>query len=364
MKSILIVEDDAPTRCLIARWLRTAGFACDEASNAAEAMIYLQSHHVDLVTCDMRMPGRSGAELQKDVCLRWPDVPFIMLTGHGEASTAIESLTAGAAGYLIKPVQREELLFQVDRALERQQLLAEKRHYTQQLEQKVHEQTLEIRAAHEETIHRLMTATMYRDEETGAHIRRTGLFSALLARASGWSESEADQIRLAAPMHDVGKIAIPDAILRKPGQLTEQEFAVMKEHTVIGARMLEGSSSKVLDLARVIALQHHERWDGSGYPFGRSAGSISDAARIVAIVDVYDAITHDRVYRSAMSREQAVAVMMSGQGTHFDPVLLTTFMAILEEVEDISRDHPDGPDDIYTTLPGAAYDARSMASTR
>lgn len=212
-----------------------------------------------------------------------------------------------------------------------------------QLEQKVLEQTREIRAAHEETIHRLVNATMCRDEETGAHIRRTGLFSEVLALAAGWSTSAAEQIRLAAPMHDVGKLGIPDVILRKPGKLTPAEFEFMKQHTVIGARILEGSSSEFLQMACEIALNHHERWDGKGYPAGRAGEAIPECARILSIVDVYDALTHDRVYRPALPRDEALQLMQQGQGTQFDPTLLTTFFTVLEEIDEIAARNPDSP---------------------
>jgi putative two-component system response regulator len=184
-------------------------------------------------------------------------------------------------------------------------------------------------------------ASACRDEETGAHIRRTGLFSEFLALKSGWSVAEAEQLRMAAPMHDVGKIGIPDAILRKHGKLTDEEFEQMKQHTIIGARMLAGSSSPVLQLAEKIALSHHERWDGDGYPHRLSGEQIPEAARILSIVDVYDAISHDRVYRPAMSEELVLEIMRRGMGTHFDPHLLTFFLANYEQLREISLANPD-----------------------
>jgi putative two-component system response regulator len=191
----------------------------------------------------------------------------------------------------------------------------------------------------------LVTAAGCRDEETGGHIRRTGLFSEVLALAAGWSPAEAEQLRMAAPMHDVGKIGIPDAILRKPGKLTPQEFELMKQHTTIGARMLHGSNSPVLQLAEKIALSHHERWDGQGYPQGLAGEAIPEAARILAIVDVYDALSHDRVYRSALPDDELMSILQAGQGTHFDPGLLATFFTVLEPIRSIAEQHPDHADD-------------------
>jgi putative two-component system response regulator len=249
-------------------------------------------------------------------------------------------------------VHREEYVFQVRQALERQQLLHERRQYTQMLERRVQEQTIEIRQAHEETIHRLVTATMCRDEETGAHIRRTGLLSEALALAAGWSASEAERLRMAAPMHDVGKIGIPDSILQKPGPLTPDEFEIMKQHTVIGARMLTGSTSPVLQLAEAIARSHHERWDGKGYPDGLSGHQIPEAARILSVVDVYDAISHDRVYRPAMAEDQVLSTIREGQGSQFDPEIVVTFFAAYEQLREISASNPDAqPSDTLAKLP-------------
>ena len=169
-----------------------------------------------------------------------------------------------------------------------------------------------FRHAHEETILRLVSALRYRDEETGGHIKRTGLHCELFAEVLGWPPEGIENIRMAAPMHDLGKIGIPDAILKKPGKLTQDEFEVMKTHTIIGAQMLEGSESAVLQMARDIALCHHERWDGAGYPRGIARWAIPESARIVAIVDVFDALTHRRVYHEAAPEEQALAIMEAG----------------------------------------------------
>ena len=235
------------------------------------------------MTLDIRLPGRSGADLLPDVKAAFPDTAVIMLTGNDETRTAVATLAQGASGYLLKPVERDELVFQVGSALERRRLTLENRQYLRGLERRVREQTAEIRQAHEETIHRLVAASLYRDEETGMHIKRTGLLSELLATATGWPRAEAETIRMAAPMHDVGKIGIPDAILRKPEKLTSEEFDVMKTHTLIGAGMLAGSRSAVLQMAEEIARSHHERWDGGGYPARLTQHAIPESARIVAL---------------------------------------------------------------------------------
>ncbi|MCE5267586.1 MAG: CHASE domain-containing protein [Planctomycetaceae bacterium] len=229
----------------------------------------------------------------------------------------------------------------IDRRVFVEQSLAEKHRYAGELEQKVRAQTGHIRRAQEEIIHRLLSASQWRDEETGSHVRRVGLWSELLAKAAGWSAAQCDCIRQAAPMHDVGKIGIPDAILRKPGKLMPDEFRVMKTHTSIGADMLGGSNVPLLQMAREIALNHHERWDGKGYPHGVAAQDVPESARIVAIVDVYDALTHDRVYRPAMSEEEALTILREGAGTQFDPLLLAHFFLHHSEIRRIAEQYPD-----------------------
>ncbi len=213
--------------------------------------------------------------------------------------------------------------------------------YTLHLEKRVREQTADIRSAQEEVLVRLAAASQHRDEETGMHIRRTGVLSQALARSGGWVGDELEAIRQAAPMHDIGKIGIPDAILRKPGKLTPQEFEVMKTHTVIGAQILAGSKVPMLRMAREIALNHHERWDGKGYPRGLAGKSIPESARIVSIVDCYDALTHDRVNRPAFSEDVAVAILQKESGKQFDPDLLAEFFRHLPEMRRLAEQHPE-----------------------
>jgi HD-GYP domain-containing protein (c-di-GMP phosphodiesterase class II) len=213
--------------------------------------------------------------------------------------------------------------------------------YRTSLEDKVREQTADIRRTQEEVIYRLITAAQWSDEETGMHIRRTGLLSEVLARATSWYGDDLETIRQAAPLHDIGKIGIPDTILRKPGKLTPEEFEVMKTHTRIGADILAGSNVPMLQMAREIALNHHERWDGKGYPRGIAGKAIPESARIVTIVDVYDALSHDRVYRPALPEAEVLAIMQQGSGTQFDPLLMTHFFLHLSEIRRISKEHPD-----------------------
>jgi putative two-component system response regulator len=338
---ILAVDDESYVRDLVCRWLKGAGHVCAQAPNAKVAWEHLRTNEVHLMVLDVNMPGRSGLELLSDVHESYPDTAVLMMTGTGEARTAVDALTHGAWGYLVKPVEQQELVCQVRSALEHRQLRIEQRNYMRNLEEKVRQQTAEIRTAHEETIYRLVAASLCRDEETGTHIKRTGLLSEMLARAAGWSAAEAEIIRMAAPMHDVGKIGIPDAILRKPAKLTPEEFEVMKAHTLIGAKMLEGSKSAILSMAHDIALNHHERWDGTGYPQGLSGPAISEPARIVSIVDVFDALSHDRIYRRALPEGEVLTHLARGAGTQFDPGMVALFSAHYEEVRQLVQANPD-----------------------
>ncbi len=340
-RTVLVVDDESSVRNLLARWLTDDGWHCLTAANAVQALEVLLQNSVQVVTCDINMPGQNGLWLLDQINKLYPETSVLMLTVALDTQRAIEALPKGASGYLLKPIQSQEYLFQIRQAWERRQLVRERHEHLRTLERRVHEQTVALRLAQEETIHRLVMASACRDEETGAHIRRTGLFSEFLALSAGWSEAEAEQLRMAAPMHDVGKIGIPDAILRKRGKLTEEEFEQMKRHTTVGARMLAGSHSAVLQLAEKIALSHHERWDGDGYPQQLSGEEIPEAARILSIVDVYDAISHDRVYRPAMSEEVVLEIMRRGLGTHFDPHLLTLFLTDYEQYREISLANPD-----------------------
>jgi len=338
---VLIVDDESDARTTVCRWLTRAGFQCGEAASGREAIARLHDQETHLLTLDISVPDRSGLEILSQIKQRWPDTEVLVLTALEETATAVEAMTLGAYGYLLKPIGSSELIFQAKKALERRDLIVERRHYTATLEAKVRQQMQAIRLAHEETILRLLSASRYRDEETGTHVRRTGLYCELFTEVLGWPSDQVQNIRLAAPMHDLGKIGIPDAILQKPGKLTPQEFAVMKTHTVIGAQMLEGSESEILQMAHEIAMSHHERWDGTGYPRGLAGLAIPESARILAIVDVFDALTHHRVYHEALPENQAMEIMEQGRGKHFDPFLFSVFLSLLPEIRRIAHQNPD-----------------------
>jgi len=211
----------------------------------------------------------------------------------------------------------------------------------EKLELEVHRRTQQIREREEEIAIKLIAAAGKRDEETGAHIRRIGLYSAEMAKELSWPQLLIDDIKLAAPMHDIGKIGIPDNILQKPGRLTEAEFEIMKGHASIGGDMLAGSDIPMLNLASVIANGHHEKWDGTGYPNGLKAEEIPEAARIVAIVDVYDALVHKRVYKAAFPEAEALAIMDEMAINHLDPSLYRLFISIIDKIREIKDQNQD-----------------------
>ena len=231
------------------------------------------------------------------------------------------------------------------------------------LHEEVRRKTREIRAREEEIALRLICATDCRDDgETGSHIRRLGLYSELIARHLGWSDEDADEIRIAAPMHDIGKIGIPDHILKKPGKLTEAEFDVMKMHPEIGGRILANSDSPLVQMARDISLGHHEKWDGSGYPLGLKGVDIPISARIVAIVDVFDALIHKRVYKDEMPVEGAIELMQEGRGKHFDPAIFDLFISLKTQMQEIAYDYSNPIGDDFDDFDGLLQDVKMTRS--
>jgi len=335
---ILIVDDEPFVREILSRWLDSEGYNCHVAANAEQAWQPLQRGDFSLLVTDIRMPGKSGIELLAMAKEQFPDLAVIMVTAVDDRNTAIRTLELGAYGYVTKPLEKNEVIINVVNALERRRLALESRQYELRLREKVREQTEDIRASREEIVLRLMAAQEYRHDETGGHIHRMGLYCEAVAKKMGHPQEYTEMLRLTAPMHDVGKIAISDLILMKPGKLTDAEFEIMKTHTITGAHILEGTTLPILNLARDIALYHHEKWDGSGYPEGLAELDIPEASRIVAVVDVYDALVHERVYRPAMPGKDALAIIVDGRGKHFDPRILDTFLETLPDLRRIREE--------------------------
>jgi len=327
--NILVVDDEDYIRRMVVYGLQMHGYTCLQADSGPAALDMLDAHPFDLIVTDLMMPGMTGLELLAAVQLVQPNIAVILLTGVDSSDTAIAALTQGAYGYMIKPVQPNELLINVVNALRRRKLEIQHLTFEQQL-------ASEVIARTEEITLRLVTASEYRDEETGTHIRRIAQYAAFLAQTIGWSADQVELLRLAAPMHDIGKIGIPDRILLKPGKLEPDEFTQMKQHTVIGASILADSAVPLIQMANVVALSHHERWDGSGYPQGLAGDAIPESARIVALTDVYDALRTDRVYRPAFPEVETLAIMAASKA-QFDPRLYASLIENIEEFRRIRR---------------------------
>lgn len=332
----VLAVDDEPDLCkMIAIWLNREGIACDTACNVTEAVSLLQRNPYDLVVSDIMMPGKSGIDLLDIVSEQFPATAMIMATAVDSRDTAVTTLEKGAFGYVIKPFEKNELLINVINALERRRIILEHADYEKHLELEVRDRTADIRNREEQIALHLISAAGYRDEETGEHIRRIGLFSEVLAKQLGWEQGQIDYLRIAGPMHDVGKIGIPDNILRKPGKLTDEEFAIIKKHPLIGSQILQDADIPLLAMAHDIALYHHEKWDGSGYPFGLAGDAIPQAAQIVAVADVYDALSNNRIYRNALPENLVLSIMAAGRGSHFNPVIYDCFSQVVPEFRKI-----------------------------
>ena len=343
--TILIVDDEPQIRRMLRRILQPRGFECLEADGVPEALAVLDANAVDLVLSDINMDRGSGLDLVSELKPRIPDLAVVMVTSTDDARVAVEALARGAYGYVMKPFQINEIVIQVDNALRRRELELEHRDSQWILEHRVWRATDALRRTQEEVALRLIAASEYRDNETGAHIRRIGLYAAEMGRLLGWDESRIHDIRVAAPMHDVGKIGIPDNILQKPGKLEADEWGVMKTHAIIGQRILAGTGIPLMDMASHISAGHHEWWNGKGYPEGVVGDATPLEARIVAVLDVYDALTHDRCYKPAWPEEKAVAVIEEEAGTHFEPDLVRLFVDNIATMRAIRLSLPEEPND-------------------
>jgi putative two-component system response regulator len=341
MQSRLLVVDDGHAARAVAGRILQSHYDVEFAADANEARLKMMRGSFDLLLCDIHLPGESGMELMASL-LSGPedDVAVVMVTAEDNPATADRAFELGAYGYLVKPYRRGDLLITVSNALHRRQLEQQSRAYQRELKQDVITKSLEtehvralLRRSEEslehsrlETVHKLSLAVEMRDQVTGHHLSRMGAYCEEIARRMHLPEQVCDIISLAAQMHDIGKVAIPDRILLKRGPLTEEERAVVETHAEIGKQILQGSESPIMRLAEAIAWTHHEKVDGSGYPCGLEGEEIPVHGRIAAVADVYDALTRDRPYRQAMPVADATALMAEGRGTHFDEEVLDVFM--------------------------------------
>ncbi len=329
---IAIVDDEPANVQLLERILEPAGFQnLVGHTDPLELLETCRNLPPDLVLLDLMMPGMDGFEVLKRLKSELPDFalrPVMVVTSDGDRDTKQRALSGGAKDFVVKPLSPVEVRLRVGNLLETRFLHLALQDHSDHLEEMVEGRTAELNEARLEILERLALAAEYRDDDTGEHTRRVGRESAALARALGLSADEVERIRRAAPLHDVGKIAVHDAILLKPGPLTDEEFRTMERHTTVGAEILSGSRFPLLRLAEQLALSHHENWDGSGYPRGISGGGIPLAARIVSVVDAFDSLTHDRVYKSAWTEEEALDEIERQIGLKFDPRVAETFLRV------------------------------------
>jgi putative two-component system response regulator len=326
---ILIVDDEEANLRVLVRLLEQRGYTnVKTLSDPREVLPTFFEWDPDLILLDLHMPHIDGwgvlAQLS-DAKLETSYLPVLMLTADATRETKQRALSIGAKDFLSKPFDATEVLLRIDNLLHTRLLHLELEHYNRALEARVLERTQELDKARYEIIERLALAAEFRDDDTHQHTWRVGQMAAYLAKAADLPSADVEVIRRAAPLHDVGKIGIPDAILLKPGKLTPDEFAHMKTHTTIGARILSQSEFTLLQVASEIALTHHERWDGNGYPNRLAGDEIPIVGRIVAVVDVFDALTHERPYKPAWPVGDALAEMERQRGTQFD----ATFVDVL-----------------------------------
>jgi putative two-component system response regulator len=324
---ILIVDDEKTNIRFLEIILRQAEYSnVHSTADSRETLELFRSIEPDLVLLDIAMPHLDGFEVMQQLHQEMRDhtVPILILTADATTKTRHRALKEGAQDFLTKPLDEIEVLLRIKNLLET-------RFHSVLLETEVQKRTQDLHNAQLETLQRLALAAEYRDDDTGLHTRRVGANAGGIAKILGWPQEQVDLITRAAPLHDVGKIGISDAILLKPGKLTDEEFDIMKEHTAIGAKMLSGSTSPWLQMAEEIALTHHERWNGKGYPLGKAGEEIALTGRIVAVADVFDALTHERPYKKAWPVGQALTEIKSQSGRQFDPRVVDAFLDVQEK---------------------------------
>jgi len=326
---IIAVDDEPANLKLLQKLLSTQGYEnVVLVQDPREAVKVYEQTRTDLILLDLNMPHIDGFGVMEQLkALNDPLLPpILVLTAQSGREFVIKALSSGARDYVTKPFERMELLMRVRNLLDVH--LAHRMVMDQKtlLEAMVESRTEELNRTRLQVVQRLGRAAEYRDNETGLHTIRMSKYSAHLARSLGWSEASADLLLQASPLHDLGKIGIPDNILLKPGKLDEQEWEIMKTHVTIGARILGDGDTELMQMAAEIALAHHEKWDGTGYPGGLAGSNIPIAARIVALADVFDALTTERPYKKAWPVDQAVGFIQEQAGKHFDPVVVEHFI--------------------------------------
>lgn len=361
---ILIIDDQPELRELLSSFLASLGYETQTAENGQDGLLKLEQRQADLVTVDLQMPVMDGKAFILEAVKRWPDLPIVIVSGIDAVDQAVEALRLGARDFITKPIESFSLVKNtLDKALESAELIRQNRDYQHNLERMVEQRTDELEEIKRQLLFSLGKAAEFRDNETGRHVIRVGKMCGLIGKAMGMDASMVKTFEEAAPLHDIGKIGISDLILLKPGKLTQEEWNTMKRHCEIGCDILRhhsstkqndetlyaqiiemansGSELSILELAMVIALCHHERWDGNGYPMKISGANIPLVARIVAVVDVYDALGSERPYKKPFPEDKCQQILKEGAGNHFDPDIIDAFLGVTSEITKIKKDWMD-----------------------
>jgi putative two-component system response regulator len=329
---ILIVDDEQGNVDVLTRMLKAAGYrSVQGTTDSTQTVALFHRFRPDLILLDLTMPEMDGFAVLDQLAPLMPNdvyLPILILTGDIRFEARQRALSSGAKDFLLKPFDMTEVLLRIKNLLETRNLYLLLQEQNQNLEVRVAARTRELEEARVEILQRLSDAAEYRDDDTGQHTKRVAAIAVAIGRSMGLDHHTLELLRWSSPLHDVGKIGIPDSVLLKPGRLTPAEMEVMKSHTTIGARILMGGQSPLVQMAETIALNHHERWDGKGYPRELSGEDIPIEARLVAVADVFDALTHARPYRAAWSVEDTRAEIQRGAGRHFDPEITRIFLGL------------------------------------